>query len=242
MIHSPSVSRLSGCARAASTLGAVVLSLVLAGCSSTPAPALWQVEAKDAMERATVAYLEGDTRAAQAEMARVRRAISGTGRADLLAQAELAYCAAQVASLEWQPCSAFDALRPDATPAQRAYADYLAGRPLVGDVALLPAAQQKLAGQGPGQGDVAALQAQSAPLSRLIGAAAWLQKGQGSTAVLDLAVETASTQGWRRPLLAWLGARLVRAQQEGDEVALERLRRRIALAGQRAGSPESGLP
>lgn len=214
-------------------LGTAVACIV-AGCSSTPAPPLWQVDAKDAMDRATAAYLEGNTRVAQVEMARVRRAISGTGRADYLANAELAFCAAHVASLELQPCQAFDVLRADATPAQAAYAAYLAGQTPSDAVALLPAAQQKIAGQV--QGDVAILLSQPEPLTRLVGAAVWLQQGHVSPAVVDLAVDTASQQGWRRPLLAWLGIQLMRAEQAGDLNEIERLRRRIALASATAVS------
>jgi hypothetical protein len=44
-------------------------------------------------------------------------------------------------------------------------------------------------------------------------------------------VDTASAQGWRRPLLAWLGLQQQRAQQAGDAEAVARLARRIALVG-----------
>lgn len=207
------------------------ITLLMAACSSGPAAPAWQGDAKDALERANAAYLEGDSRVALAEMTRVRRAISGTGRADWLANAELAHCAAQVASLELEPCSAFEALRADAAPAQIAYADYLkadmkAGTPAA-SLALLPAAQQGIAAQA--NGDAAALKSMPDPLSRLVGAAVWLQKGQASPAVIDLAIETASQQGWRRPLLAWLGLQAQRAEQAGNSTELDRLRRRIAM-------------
>lgn len=205
--------------------------LLLAACSSGPVAPVWQGDAKDALDRANAAYLEGDTRVALAEMTRVRRAISGTGRADWLANAELAHCAAQVASLVLEPCSAFEALRADATPAQIAYADYLKAHikpdTPAATLALLPAAQQGIASQA--SGDAAALKTLADPLSRLLGAAVWLQKGQASPAVIDVAIETASQQGWRRPLLAWLGLQAQRAEQAGNTAELERLRRRMAL-------------
>jgi hypothetical protein len=47
--------------------------------------------------------------------------------------------------------------------------------------------------------------------------------------VLQLAVDTASAQGWRRPLLAWLGAQARRAELAGASEEAERLRRRMAL-------------
>ena len=168
-------------------------------------------------------------------MTRVRRSISGTGRADWLANAELAHCAARAASLVLEPCAAFEALRADATPAQIAYADYLQAQTKVGmsaaTLALLPAAQQGIASQT--NGDATALKGMQDPLSRLVGAAVWLQKGHASPAVIDLAIETASQQGWRRPLLAWLGVQLQRAEQADNRVELERLRRRMALVESR---------
>ncbi len=75
--------------------------------------------------------------------------------------------------------------------------------------------------------DIARLQAVADPLTRLVGAALWLQAGVASPAVLELAVETASAQGWRRPLLAWLGMQARRAELAGDTASLERLRRRM---------------
>jgi hypothetical protein len=205
--------------------------LLLAACSSAPLAPVWQGDAKDALDRANAAYLEGDSRVALAEMTRVRRAISGTGRADWLANAELAHCAAQVASLVLEPCNRFEALRPDATPAQVAYADYLQAQIKAGasaaTVALLPAAQQSIAGQA--VADAAALKGMADPLSRLLGAAVWLKKGVATPAVIDVAIETASQQGWRRPLLAWLGVQAQRAERAGNASELEHLRRRMAL-------------
>jgi hypothetical protein len=52
--------------------------------------------------------------------------------------------------------------------------------------------------------------------------------------VLQIAVDTASSQGWRRPLLAWLNVQLLLAERAGAVAEAERLRRRIALV---QGSP-----
>lgn len=212
-------------------LASLVTVLLLGGCSSKPPSPAWQGDAKDALIRANAAYLEGDSRVALAEMARTRKALSGTGRADWLAQAELTHCAARVASLVLEPCLAFEALRADSTPAQSVYADYLkagiqADSPAAA-VALLPAAQQSLATQT--QGDAAGLKGLTDPLSRLVGAAVLLQKGLASPAVIDVAIETASSQGWRRPLLAWLGVQSLRAEHAGNTAEVDRLRRRMAL-------------
>jgi hypothetical protein len=56
-----------------------------------------------------------------------------------------------------------------------------------------------------------------------------VQGGKASPAVLAQAIDSASSQGWRRPLLAWLGLQAQRAEQGGDVDEAARLRRRIAL-------------
>ena len=205
----------------------------LASCGSNPGPPDWQVEAKSAMERSVAAYLEGNSRVEAAELARARSQLSRTGRPDLLATAELLHCASRVASLVFEPCAAFEPLRADATPSQRAYADYLAGRAQAESMALLPPAQRAAAA-----GDAGALQGIADPLSQLLAAGVLLQTGCASPAVLALAVDTASAQGWRRPLLAWLGVQLQRAEQGGDAQEAARLRRRIAIAGSDAAVKE----
>ena len=209
--------------RATKTLcmAAVVL---LAACSSGPPPADWQVEAKGAMDRAVAAYLEGNSRVEQAELARVRAALASTGRADLLANAELRHCASRVASLVFEPCLAFDAVRADATAPQRAYAAYLRGQLGPQDAALLPEAQR-----GAAAGHAAAVLALADPLAQLVAAGVLLQTGQLTAAVADAAVSAASTQGWRRPLLAWLKLQANGAAQRGNADEAARLQRRIAL-------------
>jgi len=51
-------------------------------------------------------------------------------------------------------------------------------------------------------------------------------------------VATASDQGWRRPLLAWLGVQRLRAEQAGDAQEARRLRRRMDIV-ERSGKPLS---
>jgi len=207
-------------------LSVVLALLSLAACSSGPKAPDWQMEAKTAMERAVAAYLEGNSRVEVQEFARARSELSSTGRPDLMARAELLRCASRVASLVLEPCAGFEVLRPDAPAAERAYADYLAGQLQPQDIALLPAPQRAAAGAG---ADAAALKAVADPLSQLVAAGVLFRAGRASPAVLQQAVDTASGQGWRRPLLAWLGVQLQLAEKGGDSEAAARLRRRIAL-------------
>jgi hypothetical protein len=56
--------------------------------------------------------------------------------------------------------------------------------------------------------------------------------GQADPGVVVLAVDTASEQGWRRPLLAWLGVQRALADRAGATTEAARIQRRIDLIGQ----------
>jgi hypothetical protein len=214
---------------------------LVAGCAGGPPPPDWQQSARGALDLAVAAELRGDSRIAALEFDRARAEVRRTGRPDLLARAELLRCAARAASLQLDPCEAFERLRADAAPPERAYADHLAGRLAPGQATLLPPAQQSVAAAvhaagvaDAATGDAAAaarLQGLADPLSRLVGAAVLLRAGRAGPAVIAAAVDTASAQGWRKPLLAWLGVQHQRAAQAGDADAAAALQRRIDLVG-----------
>jgi hypothetical protein len=198
------------------------LAIGLWACASKPQPPAWQPDAKSSLDGYTAAWLEGDTLAADAEFARARRATASTGRFDLVAQAELVRCAARVAALVYD-CPGFTVLANDATPAQRAYAAYLDGRWQGLDASLLPEQHRAVVASG-------SLDGVQDPLARLVAAGALLKAGRIPPSSIAAAVDTASTQGWRRPLLAWLGVQEQRARAAGDAAAVQQIRRRRALA------------
>jgi hypothetical protein len=161
--------------------------------------------------------------AANAEFARARRETSSTGRPDLVAQVELVRCAVLAASLEFDDCPGFGALALEATAQQRAYAAYLAGRWEGLDVAALPVQHRPVVGTG-------SIAGVADPLARLVAAGALFKAGRIAPGDIAAATETASSQGWRRPLLMWLGVAQKRAEAVGDTAAVEHIKRRIALA------------
>ena len=215
----------SGCG-----LAAIGIAMVLAACASTPPPPDWQMNAKDSLDRSVAAYLQGNSRVEAVEFARARAELARTARADLLARAELTRCAARVASLVFEPCAGFAALAQDASAAERAYADYLAGKIDAKDAALLPE-QHRAAATATATAPAAAVAVAGIadPLARLIAAGVLMQTARAEPAVMALAVDTASAQGWSRPLLAWLNVQALRAEGAGDANEAARLRRRIGL-------------
>jgi len=189
--------------RAKNRHSAALALALIAGCSSTPVPLDWQQNSFDALQSFQRLYLAGDGAGAEAEFKSARAELAATGRADLVARAELVRCAAQVASLVFEPCQGFDALRQDAGAEERAYATYLEGR-------------------GPHS-------ATNEPFSRLVGYGVQMRTASIDPQGIANAVEISSSQGWRRPLLAWLGVQLKRAEQAGDSETAARLKRRIEL-------------
>jgi len=207
---------------------------LLAACASGPLPPEWQLQAKPALDAAVSAHLGGDSRTAQREFERARGLLARTGQPALVARGELLRCAAQVASLDFAPCEGFERLRVDVPAAERAYADHLAGVALARDaIELLPPEQR---------GAAAAIAAKTPlspqsiedPLSRLIAVALLFRAGLADPNAIALATDTASAQGWRRPLLAWLEVQALRAERAGANEEAQRLRRRIALVVEKA--------
>lgn len=212
------------------TTAAILLAATLAACASKPAPPSWQSNAYSSLGAFSDAYLRGDTSIAEAEFARARSETASTGKPELVAHAELVRCATRVASLEYDHCPGFQALAQDASAAERAYAAYLDGRWQGLDVAMLPPQHRAIAGAAGAAGGKGALAAIEDPLSRLVAAGVLLQAGRIAPADIAVATETASLQGWRRPLLMWLGVSAKRAADAGDTAEAARIQRRIELA------------
>ena len=216
------VTRLSG------VLAFVVL---LSACANGPVPPDWQVNVQGSTERGVEAYLTGRTRIEESEFARARTDVARTGKVDLMARVELVRCATRVASLVAEGCVAFDLISADTGPSERAYAEYLAGRLHVQDAALLPMPHRSVV-----TGGAQVLQSIKDPLSRLVAAGVLFKMGLAEPSVMDLAIDTASAQGWSRPLLAWLYVQVKRAESAGDGAAATRIRRRIDLILQASSS------
>lgn len=208
---------------------AVAGAALLGACASGPPPPQWRLDAHGALGNYQAAYLRGEARIAAQEFARARSELASTGSVDLVARAELTRCALQVASLEFDDCPGFQPLAQDAGAAARAYAAYLGGRWEEVDASLLPAQHRAVlsvsSGGGAG-GEVAGIED---PASKLVAAGVLFRVGRIAPADIAAAVDAASENGWRRPLVAWLGVQEKRAQAAGDVEAAAAVRRRIEL-------------
>ena len=165
---------------------------------------------------------------AATEFERLRTELARTAQPSLVARAELTRCAVQVASLDFAPCTGFEPLRRDVGDVERAYADFLEGKLPPEEVKALPEDYRAVVTQGGAK----PLEKIKNPLSRVIAAGVLLRTGKADPKVLEIATSTASDQGWRRAVLAWLGAQAMLAEKNGDREEAARLRRRMELAAQ----------
>ncbi len=209
-------------------IGIVGVAMLLSACANGPAVPDWQMTAKSSIERALSAYLSGNDKVEAQEFAKARSEMASTGQIDRVARVELIRCASRVASLVLDDCIGFEKLRQDAAAPERAYADYLAGRAQPQDAPLLPAQHRDVMQTSTGS-TASVVAGISDPLARLVAAGVLLRTDRASPAIITLAIDTASAQGWRRPLLAWLGVQAMRAEQAGDTEEGLRLRRRMDL-------------
>lgn len=199
--------------------------LALAGCAGSPPPPDWKMNAQSGLEGYQKHYLDGNGKLAELNFAKARAEAARTGRPDLIARIELARCGVRAAALEFDGCPGYQAMKDGAAPAEQAYAEFLAGRWQGLDAQRLPPHYAPVLKAG---GEAAVGEIKD-PVARLIAAGVLLQAGRLTPAGITAAIDTASERGWRRPLLAWLGIELKRAEAAGDRAAMAGLQRRIDL-------------
>ena len=214
--------------------------LVLAACNSSPPAPEWKVQAHDAATQAGLATLNGRPKEAALQWQRARDHIRRTAQAAQLVRLELIRCAIERASWAAPNCPAFEAMRPQASDEDQAYARYLMGQTEARDIALLPLVHRPLATRlltpvGPAEtlstdAQLAKLIAQmDDPLSRLVAAHAALNHRSAGLFTVEMAVNSASEQGWSQALMGWLSLQQRLAQERGDAAQATAAKARLQL-------------
>lgn len=179
--------------------------LLLSACGSAGPPVPdWKTDAVDYIERYKKHALLGEPVVAERFFQRALNATGGAGRISETARLWLVHCATRRANLQDDDCSEYAELAKLETSAEdRAYYQFVTLKWNEVDAAKLPAQYGALL-----KSDTARLNTQIAaiedPLSRLLAASLVTQRGQADHATLVIAMETASAQGWRQPLLTYL--------------------------------------
>jgi len=211
-------------------LPVILCMVLLTACGSGgPPPPDWKTDAADSIERYQKHALLGENTLAERYFQQAITATGGAGRVTDTARLWLVHCATRRAMLIDDPCAEYAELaRIDPDAADQAYYLFLTLRWGAIDIDLLPKQHRELV-RAPADVRPSQLANVDDPLAQLLGASLLVMRLEADAATLTLATETASSQGWRRPLLTYLKLQEAQAKSQGDTAQLERLAQRIEL-------------
>lgn len=178
---------------------------VLTGCGSGgPPPPDWKSDSADLIERYKKHALQGENTLAERYFRQALTATGGAGRISETARLWLVRCATRRASLIDDDCHEYAELADIQTTAEdHAYYQFVTLKWVGLDTTRLPPPYAALVKAEPARmkDQIATI---DDPLSRLLAASLVTVRKQADGALLSLAAETASAQGWRQPLLVYL--------------------------------------
>lgn len=212
------------------TLLALASLILLSACGSGgPPPPDWKTDSADLIERYKKHALLGENALAERYFQQAVAATGGAGRVADTARLWLVRCATRRAMLINDACTEYaDLARIESHPADQAYYQFVTLRWDTLDVSLLPRQHQDLVNAPSGKRtDV--LDRISDPLARLLDASLLVMRQEAQANTLALATETASSRGWRQPLLTYLKLQHKQAGARGDVSEQARLAGRIEL-------------
>jgi predicted small lipoprotein YifL len=206
--------------------------ILLAGCGGKTPPPDWKVDSADLIERYKKHELRGENILAERYFQQAVNAAGSAGQVAETARLWLVRCAVRRASLDDDDCSEYVELaKLETTDEDRAYYQFITLDWNGVEASRLPKHYAALLA-GPADKRLAQVAAIDAPLSRLLAASLVVQRGEADDALLALATETASAEGWKRPLLVYLKLAEKRASQREDAATLADIQARIRLIEQ----------
>ena len=215
------------------SLLALACLVLLAACGSGgPPPPDWKTDSADLIERYQKHALLGDNTLAERYFKQAVAATGGAGRVAETARLWLVRCATRRAMLIDDACAEYaDLARIAPNAADQVYYQFVTLRWDRLDAALLPRQHQDLL-RAPASKRREVLGKIDDPLARLLDASLLVMRQEADASTLALATETASSQGWRQPLLTYLKLQQKQATAQGNTAELARLDRRIQLVEQ----------
>lgn len=205
------------------------LFLLVACGSGGPPPPDWKTDSADLIERYKKHALLGENTLAERYFQQAITATAGAGRVADTARLWLVRCATRRAMLIDDACVEFAELaKIEPNAADLAYYRFVTLRWDDLDVALLPSHHRDLvrAPVGKRQDTLSRI---ADPLARLLDASLLVMRRESDAQTLELATETASSQGWRQPLLTYLKLLEKLASDQGNTAEQARLAKRIQL-------------
>jgi hypothetical protein len=209
------------------------LILLLAGCGGKPSP-VWISAGHKQLETFKQDFLTGREPAiTEIHFRKAVEEIKKGGDVNLLGKAWLTRMALQVAVREEPEEGEY--LKTEAVevvPGNRNFYRFLKGDAATMDVSLLPKSYHPFwmtLRNGDAAKAAAAITAIDDPLSRLIAAGLAVRHRLENETILRIAIETASQNGWKRALLAWLERLKSFHETAGDSGKAAAIRARIDL-------------
>ncbi len=207
-----------------------LLGLALSACGGGPKAPDWKLDSISLIERYKKAELKGQNTLAEGYFQQALAAAGSAARIEETARLHLTRCATRQASLTFEPCSGYvEYAKLDTMPEDEAYHRFISGQWDGMDTGKLPAQYRDFAANRDPARNSGILQKIDDPLSRLVAISVAVMRKQADEATLRLAAETASEQGWRKPLLVYLKLQEAQAGLKGEQAVLEKLRARIKL-------------
>jgi hypothetical protein len=208
----------------------VVSALLLAACGGGPKVPDWKKDSVNLIEKYKLAELKGQNLRAERYFEQALAAAGSAGRLNDTARLHLVRCATRQASLAPGVCEGYlQHARHETTADDEHYHRFLSGQWDQVDSGKLPSQYREFIKADTPAMALAATRAMQDPLSRLIAVSLMLARKQVDDDALTLAAETASEQGWRKPLLVYLKLLQNRVEARGNQQEAEKLRARIRL-------------
>ena len=212
------------------TLLAIASLILLAACgSSGPPPPDWKVDSADLIDRYKKHALLGENTLSERYFQQAVSATGGAGRVADTARLWLVRCATRRSMLIDDACTEYaDLASIEPNAADNAYYQFITLRWNITDTSLLSSHHRDLVRAPTGNKQVLLSQV-SDPLARLLEASLLVMRQESDATTLTLATETASSQGWRQPLLTYLKLQEKQAEAQGNTAEQARLAKRIQL-------------
>ncbi len=208
----------------------ISLTLLLSACGGGPPVPDWKKDSVSQIEKFKKAELKGENKLADRYFEQALAATGSAARIEETAKLHLIRCATRQASLSFESCNGYLELSKLGGSAEdENYHRFITGQWDRIEVGKVPVQYRDLVANRDAVKNPDILRKIEDPLSRLIAISITVIRKQTDDSILNLAADTASEQGWSKPLLVYLKLLENRASLRDDKAAVEKLRTRIKL-------------
>jgi len=207
--------------------------LLICACGGAGQVPVWKEKAYSQLDDYKTSFLTGREASTEPHFEKARKEIAAGNDLGLLTIAYLTKYALHTASLEPFDASDFAKLyRLEPHPADMAYCHFLKGNFSAVDAKELPTRYAGVLKAAVARDAAAAgreIAAIDDPLSRLIACGVWTRYLPADEAIIQIGIDTASANGWRRPLWAYLERLQNYYLENGDQAKANSVSERLKL-------------